>query len=1035
VAEAARWELEIRLLGELEISRPGNPPALLPLSAALSRKTRALLAYLVASGRPQSRRAICELLWEGPDDPRGALRWSLSRLRRALGPDRARIEAIQDRLGFRPEGVRVDWHAVRDLLGRDVEQAPTPVLRAAASELRGEFLAGLDLEDCFRFGAWCAGEREAARTLRLRVLRTLVDRLTEHPDEALLHARSWTAVDPLGDAGHATLIRLLGALGRHREALDHYGHCRRMFEVEAGVPPSREIELARMSLRAVPSEPPARAAPAPGPPTAPIGLPLVGRRDERATLEQQLAAAATGQQDGLILLSGEAGIGKTRLATWLAQRAHERGGRALTGRGFEAETGRPFGAWIDLLGGLPADDIAAPLRPELARLLPQLGPAGSQEGDRARLFDAVVALLRALARPAPLVLLFDDLQWADDASLTLLHFVIRSLAGAENTLLVATARSGELADSPAAARLVRELGRARRLRELRLGPLPAEDVRALTVAAYPSADPAPVLAQAEGNPLFALEAARALTQGIAEIGSTLDQLVAAHLGRLGEEARRLLPWAAAIGRTFSTELLARACAMAPSELDAAIAELELHAVLEVAPDGGSRFVHDTYRRAAYYQLSEPRRRLVHLQIARCLAALEDPDGDGAADLARHAALGGDPLLAARACLAAGQRCLRLFAAGDARTMSERGLHHIAGSAAPTHVALRAQLLRLQVLAGAHRAPPTALHDPAAALEEALALAVTEAGAIGAHEAAAVGHHALSVLYQERGALTRAQEHTLAAEAAGRVAGAATSARQQANTARCLVQLQRDLPHARQLLARANAVATRFLLEDAELHWAAGLLHAWDGEHDLAVDRLQRGLALALALGDRHREHGFRVSLVLVELDRRAPLTAQARCRELAPLAALMGTAEQAHAEALDALARAAPGDPLPPIFDDALDRLRAADSKAPLAYLLAAAAAHEVERGESRAAQALATEGADLADELGLGNEAARARAVLARAALTRGEAAAAHDRLARLLQGSVDPDALSARCRDELREAVQRAGLPTLTPAHTGRG
>ena len=1048
MAAQAEWDLEIRLLGDLEVTRSGSGPgaALTSAVAALSRKTRALFAFLVATRQRQTRRAICELLWEGPDDPLGALRWSLSRLRGALGPDRARIEAVQDRIGFRADRVRVDWHAVRDLVGGEVEKAPTDALCAAAADLRGEFLDGLHLDDCLRFSAWCASERESARTLQLRVLRTLVARLTESPEAALPHARAWTAADPMAEAGHASLIRLLGSLGRNREALEHYGHARRMLELEAGVAHSPEIELARMSLRSGRSAPSneeqrplpaevASRAPAPGH-TGPVRWPLVGRVEECAVLEAALDSVATGRQDGLILLSGEPGIGKTRLASWLSERAQSRGGRVLTGRGFEAETGRPFGLWIDLFGALALDQVPAGLRPELVRLMPALAPAAGGEGDRARMFESVTALLRQLPRSGPLLLVFDDLQWADEASLALLHFAVRSLAGTHGLLLAATARAGELADNPAAIRLARELQREGRLRELRLGPLAPEQVQALTAAAYPEIDPAPVLAHAEGNPLFALEAARAIDQG-AEIGASLEQLVAGHLGRLGQDARRLLPWAAALGRSFSADLLASVCAMPAAELDRGLAELEQHTVLGVAAGGSCRFAHDTYRQAAYRQLSEPRRRLMHLQIARTLAALDDPDGDWAADLARHAALGGDVVLAARACLAAGQRCLRLFASGEARAMADRGLHHLGEAAPTTHVAVRLQLLRLKVLAGGHKVGGPGTLSPAseaaAALENALVNAVVAARAAGAHQAAAVGHHALSLLYQDRGDLAQAQVQTLEAEGASRAAGAASSAHQQANTACCLILLQRDLSHARQLLAEASATADRFRVDDPDLHWAAGLLHAWDGDHEAAARRLERAVALAVALGDRHREHGCRVSQVLIELERPDREAARASCQELVPIAAAMGAAEQAHAEALAELTVGATSSGLSPTFTDALDRLRMADSKAALAYLLVAAAAVELEHGRVGPAQALATEAADLADRMGLANEAALAAAVLARTAIASGDAAGARSRLAASLSRIADPDALSAGSRQALRDAAHQAGLPLHTAAHTG--
>ncbi len=1034
----ASWDLEIRLLGDLEFTRPGAITAAAPLLTTLSRKTRALFAYLVATRRRQTRRGLCDLLWEGPDDPLGALRWSLSRLRRALGPDGGRIETLQDAVAFRSDGVRVDWHVVRDLVGDDVDKVPTQSLLAATAELRSEFLDGLHLDDCLRFGAWCAAEREAASTLRLRVLRTLVGRLTPNPEEALPHARAWTAADPLAESGHAALIRLLGALGRHREALEHYGQSRRTLELEAGISHAPEIEMARLSLKAPRKSTPAKASTRAIQPSVahPIETErLVGRADECEVL--QAAFSSREGTAGFVLLSGAPGIGKTRLCTWLAERVQRAGGQVLSGRGFEAETGRPFGVWIDLLSGLSIDAVPPDLRPELVRLLPRLEQAPPGEGDRARLFEAVVAWLRDRIDNRPLLLVFEDLQWVDNASLELLHFVVRSLPSRENLLLVATARSGELADNPTATRLVRELRREDRLRELRLAPLAPEHVQAIATAAYPGIDPAPVLAHAEGNPLFALEAARAVAQG-AEIEISLEKLVIAHIERLGQDTRRLLPWAGALGRSFSAELLASVCSMPAAEVDSALGELEQHGVLGSTAEGQCRFSHDVYRQAAHRQVSEPRRRLMHRQIARALAATDDPHGEGAADLARHASLGGDGKLAARAYLAAGQRCLRLFAAAEARGMADRGLHNLGEGMPAAHVGLAVELLRLKVLAGAHRVGTATIEATGAAvpdetLVQALEQAVVAAEASSEHQAAAIGHHALSVLFQDRGELTRAQVHTMSAEAAGRAAGATAAAHQQANTARCLIQLQRDLGHARQLIAEATTTATQFRIEDPDLHWAAGLLHAWDGEPDGAAASLERALALAVAVGDRHREHGCRVSRVLIELERGHADAARARCAELAPIAASLGPAEQAQADALAVLADTPAETPLPPPFANALERLRAADGKAPLAWLLTMAATRTLEGGDVAAARAYATEAAQLADRMGLSNEGARATAVLALASLSTGDAQNAQRLLITTAPRIDDDNVLSAGSRKALRTAAAQLDLFSHTSAHTG--
>jgi DNA-binding SARP family transcriptional activator len=152
--------LTIRLLGELAVRRNGEPLAL-----RRSKKTRALLVYLVATGRPQRRERLCTLFWEVPDDPRAALRWSLSRLRSLMDkPDSApRILADRETVAFAPAGAACDLQALRDLVARPLDTAPTERLQAVAEGIGGAFLEGLDLPAQPDFQAWCIAEREDAR--------------------------------------------------------------------------------------------------------------------------------------------------------------------------------------------------------------------------------------------------------------------------------------------------------------------------------------------------------------------------------------------------------------------------------------------------------------------------------------------------------------------------------------------------------------------------------------------------------------------------------------------------------------------------------------------------------------------------------------------------------------------------------------------------------------------------------------------------------------------------------------------------------
>jgi DNA-binding SARP family transcriptional activator len=349
-----REDLEIRLLGELAVLRGGRA-LLLPAS----KRTRALLGYLVATGEAEPRPRLSELLWEGPLDPRAALRWSLTKLRPLVDDaDARRLGGDRERVRFEPLGAEIDLAEVSEVervLADGIEPASTSTLRAAARRFRGEFLEGLDLPDCYRWHAWLAAGREAWRGRRRAILQALVARLAGSPEEALSHAREWVGIDPLDESAQAAVVRLLGTLGRGREARAQFEACRRMLREELAAEPGEELQAARLTIPRGPrapegSRPQIQTDPVPtaGAPSAPLPA-IVGRQVERAALARFLAAAAAGLGAPPLLFVGEPGIGKSRLLSELAAEARALGGIALYGRAFEAETVRPYGAWIDAL--------------------------------------------------------------------------------------------------------------------------------------------------------------------------------------------------------------------------------------------------------------------------------------------------------------------------------------------------------------------------------------------------------------------------------------------------------------------------------------------------------------------------------------------------------------------------------------------------------------------------------------------------------------------------------------------------------------
>ncbi len=218
--------LHVSVLGNLAVLRHRTRMQLPP-----SKKTRALLAYLAVTVRPHSRERLCAMFWNVPDDPRAALRWSLSHLRPLVDEsDCRRLVADREKVGFDLGRAAVDILSLRSAARHGVDSISTDALRQAVEALDGEFLEGLDLPDCQEFQNWCTGEREETRRLRVRLLTALVTRLEGAPDDALPHARALSLLEPANEAAQAMLVRLLRAAGRKGEAEEQLQRAQRGLE-------------------------------------------------------------------------------------------------------------------------------------------------------------------------------------------------------------------------------------------------------------------------------------------------------------------------------------------------------------------------------------------------------------------------------------------------------------------------------------------------------------------------------------------------------------------------------------------------------------------------------------------------------------------------------------------------------------------------------------------------------------------------------------------------------------------------------------
>jgi hypothetical protein len=675
--------------------------------------------------------------------------------------------------------------------------------------------------------------------------------------------------------------------------------------------------------------------------------------------------------------------------------------RVVSGRAYEAERVRPYGAWIDALRPIALGPLEEGLRADLAPLFPELGPANSSN-DRARLFDAVARLLRSLA---PVVVILDDLQWFDDAAAALFHGLARNLP--PGVLLACGARGEELADNPPALRLVRALAKDNRLDRFDLAPLDGEATMSLVGAIAPCVDVDRVLRESSGNPLFAIEVARALSAGEDDIPGSLEAIIAERLARLDDEARDIVGWAAALGRTFDPDALARVTGLAAAALARGFEELERRGILRASPGSSEYdFVHDLIRAGAYRALSPPRRRLVHGQIARTLSA-NGRLGDRAGDVAHHAALGEERDLAARAYLAAGERALRVFAYADAGRFADAGLEHAATLPPDARIPLQLELLRVKVLC-------TGLGADRGAVASALGRAVVEAQDAGFHAEAAAGLHALSILQNDVGDAAGAWASTLGAADAARRADSSAHARQLSESARCLALLEREMPRADEMLRDARAILGDDATDAVHFAWGLGLMARFRGDAQEGSALVERALRLARAAQDHWVECDALFTLAEIALETGDAARAIGLCAEVLPVAQKMGEgSEEPVARALDALAHVVlDGAGWDAELERAITRLREVDAKGRLAYALNFAASLDFARGRIESARARATEALRAAEIVERLTQTVIAHALLGRIAHATGDRAAAARHLEAIRPDVCAPLRVSARAR-----------------------
>lgn len=591
--------LSIRLFGELDVALDGQriaPP---------SGRTCELLAWLAVNPGPHARPRVAACFWPAVPDPaaRASLRSAVWSLRAALGPVGERhLIADRGNVGLRADdGLRTDLDEFHRLAGQG---RAAEALRLCA----GELLQPFDQD-------WAVEARAEHTMLLSAVLAQLTEQAGAAGDlpTAVAAARRQVALLPHDEAAARTLITLLAETGDVTAALEVHARLRRTLldDLGAGVSAATAGLVRRLRLRHD------GAAERPR---------MIGRGAELATLTRAWRAAAAGQ-GSVVLLTGDGGMGKTRLVQELSAAVAGEGARTLAGYAGGPGGGAPFALWSGTLDGITPDPVGAD---------PRVGPGA----ERIRQLEHATRLLQRAAREGPLLLVLEDVHRADPSSLELLAYAGRRLGGRLPVLLVATRRRRPARpEADAAMAALRACGGLDC--EIELTALSDLTIRriAQTHGTVTGEQLDRITELAGGSPLLAVETARIAALDGADLSAGLRGAVRAAAERLTPPARRFTAYAAAAGR-----------ALLPGEVSALPLPAPTRAATEALGSGllqsgahGIGFRHALLRKAFYDDLPAPERAELHADLAALLRA--NPAGRSgrarnAAELGRQLRLAG-----------------------------------------------------------------------------------------------------------------------------------------------------------------------------------------------------------------------------------------------------------------------------------------------------------------------------------------------------------------------------------------------------------
>lgn len=712
--------LQVVLLGGFDLRLDGEALAPIP-----SRAGRSLFAYLVVNrGVPHPRERLAAQFW--PELPAARARrrlshtlWQVQEAFTGLDPDPPYLDVTPEALAFDPA---VDyWLDVEEFESRVERFRPVrgssrrrragdrKELQAAIELYRGEFLSGF-------YDEWVLLEQERLSQLHLDAVGWLVELAKGEGawEEALASAKRLIHHDPVREDAHREIMRLSVLLGRTSEALRQYERCRAVLAAELGTEPAHTTtklydRIARHRGTSADQLIPEALEPMVD------ELPLVGRDQERDAVVDVLEHALGGR-GGSVLIEGDAGVGKSRLAAEGADDAQWRDFTVLYGACGTPGARRPYGPLVEALDAELSAVRLEQLRPrmddvllrDLARALPTarraLGPRAADpprlrdaEGAQ-RMREAFVRTLTALSGLHPTVLILEDVHGADAETLQVLERLASEVLPS-GLVLILTYRTSDARGRREVWEALRTVDRRTRPQRLVLDPLPAHDTAELArlLLGRGGLEPAFVADLQEetgGNPLFVLEVLRALGEeglpaspdGRLPLTGGVVHVVGTRLAHLTSDVRHVLDHAAVAGAQTEFEVLVRACAYDRAEVADAVDDLLRRGLLAPDPEGYT-FRHDLVRRVVLDQFDDDHRVEAHRRIGAAIEALHP---NRVEVLAHHAVEAGSTGPAIRYLRESGRRAVELHAYDTARGYLARAAELL--DQTPSSLAMRYDIL-------------------------------------------------------------------------------------------------------------------------------------------------------------------------------------------------------------------------------------------------------------------------------------------------------------------------------------------------------